>query len=684
MPAYYPAVPEIAKAYDSDPRNKIAIALQQQAMSGAPVASGQYAWLDGLTRVASGVLGKRQQDRMGAEYGKREGKYQNEIAKAFGNQQAAPPTDVAAALAPPAAPPPMTPQAPQQAMTPPPQPSPPPQGGMSPMSGQGVPQPLQQVDPDQAAGMMPQGLPQPPMGAQPQGREGAGVPPFSGTTPPNSAAFLFTKGIVPIEGGTARDGSFRTSPKGAFGPSQLMPATAPEALALAGYSRDDPRWRTDAKVNLEAGQAYYQKQLQDFGDPIKAAAAYNAGGGRVRRAIRRASVNGGEWTDYLPGETKAYVRNFADKVGAAAAGGGVEAPGNTPAQMEPVPEGMAAPSAMAPEAPKASPAVQSSKLRIAQRLLQSRNPDVFAMGQRMIQDGLDQQFKADGDYASRSDDANARGYNTAATDWTGSRSDYRGQQRQDRSNAQERNFGRENREDNQQYGTSERIGTQGFQAGESATERAFREKQAGLDRAATAANLERQIEGKRVTAREANEAKRANFSQTPTGRKIEDDTVLRMQGNNVAIGKLDRFEAANAKQPTGGIYKIPGVGAVAEGLGDDEISEMRTIANELTLGANSGLKGATSDKDIAFLQGTQPNIGRDKASNTKIIGAYRRAYERMNEFEQGKLDAQAVGDVPNFMRTWQAYVNSTSIQDNKAPSYAQWSANNIIDARGRK
>lgn len=108
-----------------------------------------------------------------------------------------------------------------------------------------------------------------------------------------------------VEGGTNADGSFRTSPKGAVGPAQVMPGTAREAASLAGLPYDEQRYRHDAGYNLALGRAYYNKQLAIFGDPILAAAAYNAGPTRVTEALRKGGSQG--WTAHVPAETRKYV-----------------------------------------------------------------------------------------------------------------------------------------------------------------------------------------------------------------------------------------------------------------------------------------------------------------------------------------------------------------------------------------
>jgi|GEM_PF-5508378 len=95
------------------------------------------------------------------------------------------------------------------------------------------------------------------------------------------------------------DGTPVTSPAGAIGIAQVMPATAPEAAALAGLEWDETRYRTDPTYNAALGRAYFDKQVETFGDLRLAAAAYNAGPGRVREHIRNGRP--------LPAETRAYV-----------------------------------------------------------------------------------------------------------------------------------------------------------------------------------------------------------------------------------------------------------------------------------------------------------------------------------------------------------------------------------------
>lgn len=88
------------------------------------------------------------------------------------------------------------------------------------------------------------------------------------------------------------------SEKGAQGLSQLMPGTAQEVAQELG----EPYYPITANMtplqreisqdqNIRFGDYYYQKQLQRFGNPTLARAAYNAGPDRVQQAIRKAGTD---------------------------------------------------------------------------------------------------------------------------------------------------------------------------------------------------------------------------------------------------------------------------------------------------------------------------------------------------------------------------------------------------------
>lgn len=100
-----------------------------------------------------------------------------------------------------------------------------------------------------------------------------------------------------------------TSPKGAMFRNQVMPATA----AAPGYGIRPAQAQTPEEYN-RVGQEYYQAMLKKFGgDTQKAAAAYNAGPGRVQQNMQ---ANQGQMNvQQLPRETQGYLQKIGQAVG---------------------------------------------------------------------------------------------------------------------------------------------------------------------------------------------------------------------------------------------------------------------------------------------------------------------------------------------------------------------------------
>lgn len=94
------------------------------------------------------------------------------------------------------------------------------------------------------------------------------------------------------------------SPAGAKGLFQLMPATA-EGLGLSTAWPDE---RTHPTKSAEAAARYLRQLHREFADWTLALAAYNAGQGRVRRALSsREAKTFAEVSPALPVETRLYV-----------------------------------------------------------------------------------------------------------------------------------------------------------------------------------------------------------------------------------------------------------------------------------------------------------------------------------------------------------------------------------------
>ena len=149
---------------------------------------------------------------------------------------------------------------------------------------------------------------------------GSALATTAGTAPSASRVDTLMRGLFQQESGNRQvdaSGKTITSPKGALGVAQIMPATGPEAAKLAGLPYDENRLKTDRDYNAALGKAYFLKQLQDFGgDERKALAAYNAGPGAMRTAERKAREAGtpDAWLSFLREETQKYVPGVLSRI----------------------------------------------------------------------------------------------------------------------------------------------------------------------------------------------------------------------------------------------------------------------------------------------------------------------------------------------------------------------------------
>ena len=126
-----------------------------------------------------------------------------------------------------------------------------------------------------------------------------------------------------------KSGKVITSSAGALGAAQIMPGTGPEAAKLAGLPWDANRMKTDYQYNTALGRAYLNEQYRQFGSVPLALAAYNAGPGAVRSALKKAGASG-NWLAHLPAETQNYVASITGRMRRAAS----QAPMPTAADVE--------------------------------------------------------------------------------------------------------------------------------------------------------------------------------------------------------------------------------------------------------------------------------------------------------------------------------------------------------------
>ena len=324
-PAAQP-IPPVAQAGGFSPQTFRDKSKQYDDLLGAVLSQRTTGWLDGLAKMAtSGFLGyqkTKNQEKADAERAKA-GQGLSKLIDALSNRgsaaqgatQAPKLVDAIATArgAPPAGTIDSKPLPPIGA-------APPVGGGMQPPAEGGQPMnygpgssamppvPMAGVTPTptdysvgQATGNLMAGI------GQDQVPGGAGADLTYGKLPPD---------MIRMESGGRqfdRNGQPLRSPKGATGIAQVMPATGPEAAALAGLQWDPVRFENDPQYNEALGAAYYQAQLQRYGgDPELARAGYNAGPGRTDQY-----VNGGR---PLPAETVKY----ADMNGDGRVGGGAQ------------------------------------------------------------------------------------------------------------------------------------------------------------------------------------------------------------------------------------------------------------------------------------------------------------------------------------------------------------------------
>jgi hypothetical protein len=98
------------------------------------------------------------------------------------------------------------------------------------------------------------------------------------------------------------------SPKGARFAAQVMPATSGDP----GFGVK-PAANTGAEEFNRVGRDYFTAMKNKYGNSELAAAAYNAGPGRVDKILQKAKETGRNWKEMLPAETQKYLEKFKGK-----------------------------------------------------------------------------------------------------------------------------------------------------------------------------------------------------------------------------------------------------------------------------------------------------------------------------------------------------------------------------------
>jgi len=98
------------------------------------------------------------------------------------------------------------------------------------------------------------------------------------------------------------------SPKGARYAAQVMPKTN----ANPGYGVK-PAADAGPEESNRVGQDYFNAMKNKYGNSELAAAAYNAGPGRLDKILQKAKETGRHWKEMLPAETQKYLEKFKGK-----------------------------------------------------------------------------------------------------------------------------------------------------------------------------------------------------------------------------------------------------------------------------------------------------------------------------------------------------------------------------------
>lgn len=118
---------------------------------------------------------------------------------------------------------------------------------------------------------------------------------------------LFSRLVNTESGGNHLDanGNLLTSSAGARGITQVMPKTGGDPGFGVAPLRDQ-----SVQEYLRFGRDYLDAMQKHFGNTEQAVAAYNAGPGTIQKAVAKAQQTGGNWKQYIPTETRNYVRKI--------------------------------------------------------------------------------------------------------------------------------------------------------------------------------------------------------------------------------------------------------------------------------------------------------------------------------------------------------------------------------------
>jgi murein DD-endopeptidase MepM/ murein hydrolase activator NlpD len=623
-----PVIPQIAKAFENDPRTKIAQSILANGSSTAPVAGGGWAFADGIARALQGVAGGVMQKKQMKHWNAEQEAYRSKTAE-----------DIAAILSPQPAPA----QAPAQAA---PVPQAPPAPAQPSLGAESAPMAAPAPQPATLRGMVP-GIRQIDPNTALDSAQGGSLftDPLAGRGRPTSG---YGTRKPPIAGASSfHNGTDYAAPEGS-----PVHAAAGGTVISAGFNKRGGNFvrvrHPDGSITGYAHLAGYDVQVGDEVQP----------GQPIGQVGKTGKATGPHLHFTVRGPDGKPINPTSIKYGEAAG-----APAQLAAALTPLPE--------LEELPQAAPAenaVQSRRLEMARRLVQNGNPFSFNDGMEMLDKGLTEQNSADEAAAGRKQNVSDMGYAAGLQRYGASRS--AAQQDTYATRAQERGQG---------YAVANREDAQMHDMSMAAKNHVFDMERAGFDRE-TSISLARmqddsawkrtmaQIEASRDTLEAKAAARRTAFFNTPTGAKIMDAAQARMGANQEAAAKLAQFERLNRQRGTGGALGIPGVGKVAGMFGTT--GQMEALTQSLSIALSGALKGAISDKEGERILASLPSIGKPGNQNVAIIRDAQNALKRANEYEQFRMESFANGSQINFNRSWSKYTNDVPL--GSAMTYEQY------------
>lgn len=132
------------------------------------------------------------------------------------------------------------------------------------------------------------------------------------------------------------------------------------------------------------------------------------------------------------------------------------------------------------------------------------------------------------------------------------------------------------------------------------------------------------------------------------------------------INSLDRFLYLNEKNPTGGLFKVPGSQMIGTAMSED-LAEMKSLQDLMTPQMRQGMPGAASDRDVAMFRGATVGLEKQPEANRNIATGLKIANQ--NTIDRANFIAEYVsrkGHDRGADAEWKRYLSANPIFDPKS------------------